>query len=246
MKGLKRHGLFLIYMCIIISLCGCSSSSASDRKVKCEKILESKYGKDFTVSKIYGGDYSGVYYGEAYPNDNPNLVFSFRNNMNSESTESWSDEYIQRLKVEDYREDFNEKLDKYGKDYYVKITVYNNKDLGINENYKEFDILFCIYVSSSWLDFTNDELWEIFSQIAEEYQNYHLCFVNEEDLRSIKEEMESSDDLSHALKSKLEEKYSHTYNHGEGKQGAVIVTKDDKAKFISKMEEIRKNEELSE
>ena len=88
MKELMRHRLFLMYMCILLLLCGCSSANVSERKAKCEKMLESKYGKDFTISKIYGGDYSGVYYGEAYPNENPNLVFSFRNNMNSESTES--------------------------------------------------------------------------------------------------------------------------------------------------------------
>ena len=45
--------------------------------------------------------------------------------------------------------------------------------------------------------------------------------------------MKSSDDLSQALKSKLEEKYSHTYNHGKEKQGEVIVAKDEK--FINKM-----------
>lgn len=211
-------------MCILIFLCGCSSSSASDRKAKCEKILESKYGKDYTVSKIYGGDYSGVYYGEAYPNENPGLVFSFSNNMNSESTESWSDEYEERIKGEEYREDIAEILGGVGFDFYTYIrysTVGDSKD----------SFFFRIYISNQWLSISDVQLWDTFKEIAKEYSNYGLYIVLEEDLKMIRDEINLDGKLSEESTREYEEKYDR-----------IIVTSDNREDFFTEMEEVRNNE----
>lgn len=236
---------FLIFLILIISS-GCTNKySVDERKDYAESFLKSKYGKGFTVDLIYGGDYSGVYYGKAHCNDNPELVFTFQTNLNDDDGNTWRDEYVERIKEMDYHKEIDELLSHYGKEFYVKIEVYNDKSLGLEDDYKKFKMDFTyIYVSDEWLDYSNDELWEICNGIATEYFNYYLCVIKKDDLEKIQQEMRSSDELSNALEDELDEKYSFISDYGELRQGKALVCKDEKEEFMEQMEKIRENEEL--
>lgn len=234
MKGKNIHRILLVLVIILVILNQFFLPRGSNRKAKCEKILESKYGKDFTVDSIYGGDYSGVYYGKAHADDRPDLVFSFSNNSNIKSDDSFSDEYQERLKSEVYQKEFDEILGKYDKDYYVYTDVIF-KD--------EKDVLFyTLYFSSEWLDYSDDELWEIASGIVNRYGNCYILFVTSDDLQRIKDEYLKSDELSSDLTTYLKLEYSLGGDYESDKNATVIFTKDNKEQAIEELKEIRNHE----
>lgn len=237
---LKRL-LVIILMSLMLSMCCGCSISPQDKKTYSEMVLESKYGKEFTVDSIYGEDYSGIYYGKAHADDNPDVIFTFRNNIKDDSLKSWSDRYNESLKGEEYREEFDEILNKYDKDYYVYIKI-NNRNSGKPDEEPDYYLYYDIYLSNDWLEYSNGELWEIFSKISEQYGNFYMIFVTSEDLYSIKEECKQSDDISQKLSSYLDGRYSIHGDSGENRQGKVIMSPNDKENDINDIEEARHNE----
>ena len=211
------------------------------RKEYCERILEEKYGKGFTVDQIYGGDYSGVYNGKAHADDEPNLIFTFSNNRRIDTDEAFSDNYAERKQEEVYKKEFDEIFGGYGIDYYLFLTV-ANKNYGDYEN-PDYKIgLIELYVSSEWLSDTDDEIWTVEKVITEKYGNHYLIFVTDEDLQMIKDEYSGTDKMSTSTSSYLNERYSIDCDCGEVHHGALIVGEDYHDEFMSDMEQIRKNE----
>lgn len=213
----------------------------NNRKEYCEYALKERYGKDFTVDKIYGGDYSGVYYAEAHANDNPNLIFTVSTNRKSDSLDDFTDNYLERSQEEVYRKEFDEFFAKNDVEYYAEISV-RNKNFGDYEN-PIFKVYFeTLYVSSSWLTESNDEIWAEAHVIAEKYDNYRLIFVTDEDLQKIKDEFQLSDEMSNDLNRYLNDRYSIESDRGETHRGDVIISTDNYDDFIDVIEQIRKNE----
>lgn len=240
MYTLKRLSvLFLISL--FLSICSGCSISPQDKQSYSEMVLENKYGKDFTVDSIYGEDYSGIYYGKAHADDNPDVIFTFSNNIKDESLNSWSDRYNESLKGEEYREEFDEILNKYDKDYYVYIKI-NNRNSGKPDEEPDYFLFYNIYLSNDWLEYSNEELWQIFSKISEQYGNFYMIFVTSEDLNKVKEECLYNDKISTELYSYLNERYSIDYDGGETRQGKVIMSPDHKEEDTNDIEEARHNE----
>ena len=239
-KFIKKLYKSFLFVCCFIICSGCSISP-QDKQTYSEMVLENKYGKDFTVDSIYGGDYSGIYSGKAHANDNPDVIFTFRNNIKDESLNSWSDRYNEGLKGEEYREEFDDILNKYDKDYYVYIKI-NNRNSSKPDEEPDYFLYYDIYLSNDWLEYSNEELWEMFSEISEQYGNFYMIFVTSEDLCSIKEECRHSDDISQQLSSYLDGRYSIHGDSGETRQGKVIMSPNDKENDINDIEEARNNE----
>jgi hypothetical protein len=99
-----------------------------------------------------------------------------------------------------------------------------------------------IFVSAEWLSDDDDEIWTAAKMIAEKYGNYHLVFVTDEDLQKIKDEYSGTDDLDESTKDYLNERYSINSDRGELHHGTLTVSADSYDRFISDMEQIRKNE----
>lgn len=238
--------IFLTTLAIVICVGVCfifmkdKRPSPRNRKEYCEYVLKEKYGKEFTIDKIYGGDYSGIYYAKAHADDNPNFVFTICTNRKSDSLDDFRDEYLERSQEAEYKKEFDEIFGGYGIDYYFDIEVINKALDYDNPNYKMY--VSGIFVSSEWLSDDDDEIWTAAKMIAEKYGNYHMVFVTDEDLQRIKDEYSGTDQLDESTKSYLNERYSIEWDSGELHQGTLIVSADDYDEFISDMEQIRKNE----
>ena len=227
----------------IATLGGCKFYTKEDLSEYTKRRLKEEYGEEFEIKTVVDG-----YEASAYPVNNPELLFRtwyVMSNGNGHNT------YKQEVVANQYKEIALESFKDFPYEYYINVDVTWKKNLesadqnATIEQYNDLngtsDVKYEIYISSSALELTNEEILELLNSIANSSKHENcdilLCFVTDNDLTTTKEAYSLYSYPIGSLNSLILDKYKTLGQYKKEKK--LLKTIDD---IYEWMEEIRNDE----
>ena len=177
---IKRIFNLLLCSILLFNLMGCSYSSGEKIGAEIEMQLESKYGKQFTVSSLGGrnAEKKGVT-AYVYADEDPTMLFTIR--MNSENNTITYNNYEYRLVLRKIENMINSAFAKYGIESvcYIESSLYDDS-VGTNitayeyiQNYKP-EWLSIAQIIKDGNNVTASNIEKVYKEIHRELDNQFL------------------------------------------------------------------------